>query len=73
MAKYRVREGFVAHVRQGNGSVFPFEAGSEIELTAEQYDLHAHQVEPVIASKKEKSSKGEGEGEGQSGKGEGQS
>jgi len=46
MAKYKVREHF--HVRHGNEVHGP---GAELELSPEQHELVAHQVEPVEAPK----------------------
>ena len=54
MAKYKVRSGFVAHVKDEDGTTHAYAEGKVIDLTDEQFQLHAHQVEAYEPPKKEK-------------------
>lgn len=45
--KYKVRTGFVAHLKDDDGSSHTYAEGKIVELTNEQLELYAHQVEPV--------------------------
>ena len=45
--KYTVRSGFVVHLKDEDGSSHTYTEGKTIDLTPEQFELHAHQVEPA--------------------------
>ena len=49
--KYKVRTGFVVHLKDEDGSSHTYGEGKIVDLTEEQFELHAHQVEPATAAK----------------------
>jgi hypothetical protein len=46
-----VREGFVAHVKDEDGTTHSYAGGKTVDLTDAQYADHAHQVEVVVKKK----------------------
>lgn len=59
MAIYQVRQQFYLHKKQGAVNR-AYQPGEQVELTELEYDLYAHQVEPVTdatSKKPEKSTK----------------
>lgn len=60
MAKYKVRDGFVCWVpKEVSGKIIEqnYTAGEELELTEEQFEKVAHQVEPVTSKRTTRSTK----------------
>jgi hypothetical protein len=52
--KYVVRTGFVVHLKDEDGSSHTYTEGKVINLTPEQVELHAHQIELAPEKGKEK-------------------
>ena len=50
--KYVVRPGFVVHLDDDDGSKHTYTEGKVIDLTPEQVERHAHQIEPVPSKEK---------------------
>ena len=44
--QYRVRKGFVVHLRRGSRTEV-YESGEDIKLSQEEYDARRHQLEAV--------------------------